>query len=57
MKRIGTFLLTVILAGTVFAKHPKVSKDLEQADPNSTLDVIVQRGASADFIGEFSRHK
>lgn len=35
-------LVNLILATSVAAAHPKISKDLEKADPGGSIDAIVQ---------------
>ena len=42
MKRTNHLIAAFLLAGLAFAKHPKVAKDLDDIDPNTTVSVIVQ---------------
>jgi len=42
MKALRTISLLLLASTLAFAKHPKVADDLDGADPNSTVDVIVQ---------------
>jgi len=43
MKRILTIsFLAVVAWSQAYGKHPKVARDLENRDPNATVDVIVQ---------------
>ncbi len=54
MKKIGLFLALAALVCSAAPppKHPKVSKDLETTDPQSTVKVIVQWNNGPDDAKE-----
>ncbi len=40
--RLKSILLLVLASTLVFAKHPKIARDLDNADPSAMVDAIIQ---------------